>query len=233
MKKQHGARWMAAGLVLGMVIGSPLARAAENWRKAVPTWQPIYVDGQQVQMEAYNINGNNYVKLRDIGKEVGFNVYWQDGVQVDSHSVYTGEAPAAEAEKDVSTEQIRLDIVQGINALRREAGVPEVVVNESLMEAAQICAEKEWTKHHNQEECETVLACGYPHGFGCNLTHFTNNVGVNNAERAVRNWKNSPGHYQTAIDANCDCIGIGVHITDNWIYCVMFIGNPNSYNPYG
>ena len=46
-------------------------------------------------MEAYNINGNNYVKLRDIGKEVGFNVYWQDGVQVDSDADYTGEPPSA------------------------------------------------------------------------------------------------------------------------------------------
>lgn len=27
-------------------------------------------------MEAYTINGNNYVKLRDIGEKVGFNVYW-------------------------------------------------------------------------------------------------------------------------------------------------------------
>ena len=39
-------------------------------------------------------SGNNYVKLRDIGKAVGFNVYFQDGVQVDSKAPYTGEAPA-------------------------------------------------------------------------------------------------------------------------------------------
>ena len=36
----------------------------------------IFVDGQEVQMEAYVINGNNYVKLRDIGEQVGFNIYW-------------------------------------------------------------------------------------------------------------------------------------------------------------
>ena len=36
----------------------------------------IFVDGQEVQMEAYVINGNNYVRLRDIGEKVGFNVYW-------------------------------------------------------------------------------------------------------------------------------------------------------------
>lgn len=231
MKKKNCAFWLATGIIIGTLAGSPIAQAAVSYMKAIPTWQPIYVDGEQVTMTAYNINGNNYVKLRDIGREVGFNVYWDNGVRVDSTNDYTGEPPAAEQESS-DVEQIRLDIVDGINALRREAGVPEVTVNESLMKAAQICAEKEWTEHHNREECETVLACGYPHGFGCNLTHFTNNVGINNAERAVRNWKNSSGHYQTAIAASCDCIGIGVHITDNWIYCVMFIGDPNSHNPY-
>lgn len=27
-------------------------------------------------MTAYNIAGQNYVRLRDIGQQVGFNVYW-------------------------------------------------------------------------------------------------------------------------------------------------------------
>lgn len=51
---------------------------------AEPFWSPIYVGGQQVSMTAYNILRNNYVKLRDIGQAVGFNVYWDNGVQVDS-----------------------------------------------------------------------------------------------------------------------------------------------------
>ena len=60
---------------------------------AEPTWQKIYVDGEQVNMTAYNIAGSNYVKLQDIGKKVGFNVYWDNGVQVDSDAEYTGEKP--------------------------------------------------------------------------------------------------------------------------------------------
>ena len=46
-------------------------------------------------MEAYNIAGHNYVKLRDMGKQVGFNVYWNAGVQIDTGHPYTGIAPAA------------------------------------------------------------------------------------------------------------------------------------------
>ena len=74
----------AATLLVGMVLGASLVGgAAAAGIVAEPTWQNIYVDGQQVSMTAYNIAGNNYVKLRDIGQQVGFNVYWQDGVQID------------------------------------------------------------------------------------------------------------------------------------------------------
>lgn len=77
------------GLALGALLTGGAVAAGIT---AEPAWSPIYVDGQQVQMEAYNINGNNYVKLRDIGKAMDFNVYWANGVQVDSTAPYTGEA---------------------------------------------------------------------------------------------------------------------------------------------
>ena len=85
-------------LFIGMVLGAALTGGAvAAGITAEPAWSPIYVDGQQVRMTAYNIAGNNYVKLRDIGQEVGFNVYYQNGVQVDSGAPYTGEAPAKPA----------------------------------------------------------------------------------------------------------------------------------------
>ena len=75
-------------LMTGMLLDTMLVNggSAAAGVVATPTWQPIFVDRQQVRIEAYNINGNNYVKLRDIGKAVGFNVYWNDGVQIDSHA---------------------------------------------------------------------------------------------------------------------------------------------------
>ena len=83
----------AAGVLTGAVLfGGSVAYAAGVL--AEPSWQNIYVDGKKVEMTAYNINGNNYVKLRDIGQAVGFNVYWDGGVQIDSTAPYTGEAPA-------------------------------------------------------------------------------------------------------------------------------------------
>lgn len=84
-------------LCLTLLLTGPAAQAAVNYLKATPSSHPVYVDGERVYLEAYTINGANYVKLRDIGEAVGFNVYWTDSVQVDSDAPYTGVAPAGAA----------------------------------------------------------------------------------------------------------------------------------------
>jgi len=114
MSRRKNIGLVAAGILIGAALSGPTAQAAETYLKAVPSWQKIYLDGQQVQMTAYNINGSNYVKLRDIGKAVGFNVYWQDGVQIDSDAPYTGEAPAsAPTTPAANADDIRVGSVKG------------------------------------------------------------------------------------------------------------------------
>ena len=84
-----------AGLLVGtMLFGGSVAYAAGV--VAELSSHRFFVDGQEVKMTAYAINGNNYVKLRDIGEQVGFNVYWDSVngcVQVESGKPYTGTAP--------------------------------------------------------------------------------------------------------------------------------------------
>ncbi len=114
MSRKKNIGLVAAGILIGAALSGPTAQAAETYLQAVPSWQKIYLDGQQVQMTAYNINGNNYVKLRDIGKAVGFNVYWDDGVQIDSDAPYTGEAPAtASATPAADANAVRVGSVKG------------------------------------------------------------------------------------------------------------------------
>ena len=43
--------------------------------------QTVYVNDTRVYPTAYNIAGNNYFKLRDIGKMVGFGVDWNGETQ--------------------------------------------------------------------------------------------------------------------------------------------------------
>ena len=96
MSRKKNILPLAVGILVGMAMSGPAAHAAVDYLQALPSTNAIYLDGQQIQMEAYAINGNNYVKLRDSGEAVGFNVYWADGVQIDSDAPYTGEKPEEE-----------------------------------------------------------------------------------------------------------------------------------------
>ncbi len=129
--------------------------------------------------------------------------------------------------------EIREEIIVLVNDIRRENGVPELVVNQSLMNAAQASASQRYTWHHAKEECGFALAYGYPHGFGSNLTVFTGASETNAAQKAVNNWVNSEGHFQTMIDARGDCMGVGVARYDGITYCYLFIGTPGTLNAYG
>ena len=220
-------------LLTGMVLGASLVGGAAAGIVAEPTWQNIYVDGQQVSMTAYNIAGNNYVKLRDIGRQVGFNVYWDNGVQIDSDTPYSGIAPVQATQTQPTVDEIREEMIERINHVRREHGVPELTVNRSLMDAAQECSTHLYTYHHNQVECETVRDAGYPHGFGTNLTAFTNAYRSSIAERAVNNWVKSPGHLETMLRTMGEDLGVGVTLDNGRAFCYMFVGMPGTYNPYG
>jgi uncharacterized protein YkwD len=225
---------------MGMVLGASLVGgAAAAGIVAQPTWQNIYVDGQQVEMEAYNINGNNYVKLRDIGKEVGFNVYWQDGVQVDSTTGYTGEAPAQtstvdEALAQVSTEDknltqasaassstlnidaVRQEIVDQTNALRQSKGLSALRVNDKLTQAAQVRADEmaaTTTYSHTRPDGSkfyTVTDCPYMSENVHRIADWRVRQNGNIAELAVSEWAASEGHLKNMLNDSLSDIGVGI-----------------------
>ena len=76
----------------------------------------LYCNGEKLAIGAYNIGGNNYFKLRDIGEAVGFTVGWDDGaqlMQIDTSEVgtasvsqdnymYQGDADGSDIELDES-----------------------------------------------------------------------------------------------------------------------------------
>ena len=126
--------------------------------------------------------------------------------------------------------EIRQEMIRLINQIRKANGVSELPVNEALMNAAQACSNQRYTWHHAPEESKAAADAGYPYGFGDNLTVFTGTADA--AQRAVDNWLNSPGHFETMIDPRCDCIGVGVTQHDGITYCYMFVGIPNSVNFY-
>ena len=97
MNRKREAIFMGLGILTGLALSGPAAQAATGIT-ARPNTQPIYVDGQRISMTAYNIGGNNYVKLRDIGRAVDFGVTYNtatNSVYVHSTQPYQEELPAA------------------------------------------------------------------------------------------------------------------------------------------
>ena len=141
------------------------------------------------------------------------------------------EAPASGDSANLTDNlEIRQEMIRLINQTRKANGVPELPVSEALMDAAQACSDRRYTWHHAPEESQAAVDAGYPYGFGSNFTVFTGTTDA--AQRAVDNWINSPGHFETMIDQRCDCIGVGVTQYDGITYCYMFVGIPNSVNFY-
>jgi uncharacterized protein YkwD len=208
------------GLLCGAVMfGGVTAAAAAADIIAKPSWHKIYVDGQQVEMTAYNINGNNYVKLRDIGKEVGFNVYWQDGVQVDTTSPYTGEAPAQSSAASASTfniDAVRQEIVDRTNALRQSKGLSALRVDDKLTQAAQVRADEmaaTTTYSHTRPDGSkfyTVTDCPYMAENVHRVSDWRVQQNGNIAELAVSEWAASEEHLKNMLNDSLSDIGVGI-----------------------
>lgn len=224
MNRLKNTGLVLCGLVLGLSLSAPAAQAVESMKATLST-NRILVDGQEVRLTAYNINDNNYVMLRDVGKTVGFEVYW-DGdakcVQVESGKPYTGEAPA-KAEDTKSTEQpvqtdvaaAKQDIVDRTNALRRENGVAVLRVNDRLMQAAQVRA--------NEMATHTVYSHTRPDGRKFNTAtdcpYMAENIhriadwvlsDQTLAERAVADWYASTVHHKNMVNPKLSEIGVGL-----------------------
>ena len=91
--RKREALFMGIGVLAGLALSGPAAQAATSITATLSN-QPIYVNSQRVSMTAYSIGGNNYVRLRDIGKAVNFGVTYDavtNSVHIDSTQPYQEE----------------------------------------------------------------------------------------------------------------------------------------------
>lgn len=59
-------------------LDSDLQGAAAASGSAVPSAHEVYIDGERVELTAYQINGSNYFQLRELGRTLDFNVGWNE-----------------------------------------------------------------------------------------------------------------------------------------------------------
>ena len=85
--KQFAIGWDSANDIITLTSGQPytavggeMAKKGSGNKTALPTSSKIYLNGREIQLTAYKIDGNNYFKLRDIGEALNFGVIW-DGAR--------------------------------------------------------------------------------------------------------------------------------------------------------
>ena len=232
MNRLKNTGLVLCGLVMGLALSAPAAQAVESLKATLST-NRILVDGQETHMTAYTINGNNYVKLRDMGKAVGFEVYWDSAngcVQVESGKPYTGEAPAkAEPDKpesqpeptapanDADVDAMKQDIIDRTNALRKENGIAALTTSDKLMQAAQVRADEmaaNTVYSHTRPDgrnFNTVTDCPYmAENIHRIATRYLSQHDVSLVEAAVDGWANSETHLRNIRNERLNAIGVGI-----------------------
>ena len=222
--------YLIAGILIGITLfgGSSVLAAGITAERST---NRVYVDGQEVRLTAYNINGNNYVMLRDIGREVGFNVYWNDDarcVQVESDKPYTGIAPvkagtsepASQPEVTTPADEVAVakqDIVDRTNALRRAKGVAALRVNDKLTQAAQVRADEiaaSGVYSHTRPDgrkSNTVTDSKYTGENLHNISElYLEQQHKTLSEAVVELWSNSKAHADNMTSARYGEIGVGL-----------------------
>ncbi len=99
--KQFGVTWdgekNAINLVTGesyIEVGGELAKGDGEDKTGILNTAKIYKDGEEIQLVAYNINGNNYFKLRDVAETFNIGVTWDEEtktVGIDTSTDYIAE----------------------------------------------------------------------------------------------------------------------------------------------
>lgn len=97
--KQFGVVWDGAENAVRLTTnmeytpaGGELAVSeAQDWKTAIKTSSKIYLDGQEIQPTAFNIDGYNYFNLPDIAKALDFSVTWDEKtntISIDTAKAY-------------------------------------------------------------------------------------------------------------------------------------------------
>jgi len=106
--KQFAVEWDAEANAIRLIkyrpyrpVGGEMSEGGGDNREAIPTTAQVYLDEQEIELTAYNIGGNNYFKLRDIGQAMDFGVIWDEiarCIRIESGQSYTPEDDIAEEE---------------------------------------------------------------------------------------------------------------------------------------
>ena len=99
--KQFEVDWDRANNAIRLTSGIPYTDVGGEMegkgvgnKTPLPTSSKVFLDGEEVRFTAYNIEDNNYFKLRDVGEALNFGVDWdgaRNTIVIDTGKGYTPE----------------------------------------------------------------------------------------------------------------------------------------------
>ena len=87
--KRFGIGWDEAKNAISLTTGAPyipvggeMGKGGSTAKTAEPTDSVVLLNGKEIKLTAYNIDGYNYFKLRDVGQAAGFRVDWVESADM-------------------------------------------------------------------------------------------------------------------------------------------------------
>lgn len=196
--------------------------------------QRIAVDGKYVRMAAYQIGGNNYVKLRDVAENVGFAVNYENAtgkVTVNPSAAY-GSAPETSTNKTTATDatlrQWEQEMIVRINEERAKVGAPALVQDENLIKWAQYWSQNLITEFRHStvnEERNFATMIGVSEDAIYSQENIGGGMASDPANDFMSSFLNSEGHRRTLLDKDWTRVGVGFAVSENGnIYCTQEFG---------
>lgn len=119
------------------------------------------------------------------------------------------------------------EIIELINDIRRQNGLPEYEIDSTLCEAAQIRAEELAVsfshKRPDGTECSTVLE---QFGIKCSVVGENISMNYDTPKKAVSGWMSSEGHRKNILSGDYKKLGVGYNSKNN-MYVQLFIKLPD------
>ncbi|MCL2164551.1 MAG: copper amine oxidase N-terminal domain-containing protein [Oscillospiraceae bacterium] len=87
-------------------VGDEMSNGGSGGKEATPTSSRIFLDGDEIQLTAYNIDGYNYFKLRDLGQAINFGVDWdesQNAIVINTGKGYATEESGSDQSDSVQS----------------------------------------------------------------------------------------------------------------------------------
>lgn len=221
----------AINLITGQAytpIGGEMTQGTAQQTTATPTTATVYIDGTRANLTAFNIGGNNFFMLRDLGEALGFGVDWDAGAGMIVISTVSEAIPpnaTTTISETVNPVEFERRVFELLNAERISRGLNPLIWDDNLANAARGHSTdmriNNFSGHGGSDgssPSQRAMRSGWPNSLIAENAFAANIL----PQTAFDGWMASSGHQRNMLNPIHTHVGIGFDGT--W---TMKLGRPN------